>query len=400
MRDSTTEEVRRAGFGLYSRTVPERENRSLPPPVQDGRPRPAARPARVDGGPAAGADPGAGARRGLAWPLRPLLHLALLRGLRAPRVAHDPPIPQLAQRSHHAACLESLRLRGTRGQSLAAWLLVPDAPEAPSPAPGPVGDDPEGDRFAGTRALPRLPAVLAMHGWGANASTLWPAVDPLLAAGFAVMLLDASCHGDSGDEAFTSLPRFAEDIAAGLEALCAHPAVDRDRIALLGHSVGAGAALLCAARASGYAASASGSASAGPCPVRAVVSLSAFAHPAEMMQRWMAGHRIPRGVVGDAILEHVQQVIGERFERIAPVNTVAALACPVLLVHGRNDATVPAADALRLRDAQPSAELLLVDADHDLRAALAPQGARIVAFLERALGTREQGLGREPERPG
>jgi dipeptidyl aminopeptidase/acylaminoacyl peptidase len=318
-------------------------------------------------------DTRAGARRRLAWPLRPLLHLALLRGLRAPRMAHDPPIAQLAQRSRHAPRMEPLRLRGARGQSLAAWLLLPAVGDVRGPSSGPVDDRP-----AGARPLARVPAVLAMHGWGANASTLWPAVDPLLAAGFAVMLLDASCHGDSGDEAFTSLPRFAEDIAAGLEALCAHPAVDRDRIALLGHSVGAGAALLHAAREPGGAPS-------GVCAVRAVVSLSAFAHPAEMMQRWMAEHRIPRRVVGSAILEHVQEVIGERFERIAPVNTIACLSCPVLLVHGRHDATVPVDDALRLRDAQPSAELLLVDADHDLRAALAPQGARIVAFLERAL---------------
>lgn len=318
-------------------------------------------------------------RQRLAWPLRPLLHRALLRGLRAPRLPHDPPIARLAQGARHAARLETLRLRGARGQALAAWLLVPD-PRAPAPgwsAAGRAAPEPSG---AGPAAQP-LPAVLAMHGWGANASTLWPAVDPLLAAGFAVMLLDASCHGESGDEAFTSLPRFAEDIAAGLEALCAHAAVDPGRIALLGHSVGAGAALLCAARASE-------SPSTLPCPVRAVVSLSAFAHPAEMMRRWMAEHRIPRRLLANAILGHVQEVIGERFERIAPVNTIAGLDCPVLLVHGRQDATVPMADALRLRDAQPAAELLVVDADHDLRAALAPHGARIVAFLERALGPR------------
>ena len=318
----------------------------------------------------------------LAWPLRPLLHRALLRGLRAPRVAHDPPIAELAQGARHAARLETLRLRGARGQTLAAWLLLPDArpQEHQSSAAERGGTGPAAPEGPGPGpAAPRLPAVLAMHGWGANASTLWPAVDPLLAAGFAVMLLDASCHGESGDETFTSLPRFAEDIATALEALCAHPEVDRGRIALLGHSVGAGAALLHAARPAE-------SPAADPCPVRAVVSLSAFAHPAEMMQRWMAEHRIPRRVLGNAILGHVQEVIGERFEHIAPISTIAALACPVLLVHGRHDTTVPMADALRLRDAQPRAELLLVDADHDLRAALAPQGARIVEFLERALG--------------
>src|SRR5690606_23272956 len=124
-------------------------------------------------------------------------------------------------------------------QALAAWLLVPDGPEparvrsgAERPVAAPESAVAGGEAAAEGPSAPRLPAVLAMHGWGANASTLWPAVDPLLAAGFAVMLLDASCHGESGDEAFTSLPRFAEDIATGLEALCAHPAVDGDRIAL------------------------------------------------------------------------------------------------------------------------------------------------------------------------
>jgi alpha-beta hydrolase superfamily lysophospholipase len=40
-----------------------------------------------------------------------------------------------------------------------------------------------------------MPAVLTMHRWGANAATLWPVVPPLHAAGFAVLLLDARCHG-------------------------------------------------------------------------------------------------------------------------------------------------------------------------------------------------------------
>ena len=37
-------------------------------------------------------------------------------------------------------------------------------------------------------ALPTLqpaPAVLVLHGWGANAATMWPLVAPLHAAGFA-----------------------------------------------------------------------------------------------------------------------------------------------------------------------------------------------------------------------
>jgi pimeloyl-ACP methyl ester carboxylesterase len=92
----------------------------------------------------------------------------------------------------------------------------------------------------------------------------------LHAAGFAVLLIDARCHGRSDDEAFTSMPRFAEDIAAGLAWLRLQPEIAGDRLALLGHSVGAAAALLHACRHH---------------DVRAVVSLSAFAHPRGHMSR-------------------------------------------------------------------------------------------------------------------
>ncbi len=288
--------------------------------------------------------------------LRPVLRRALLRALRAPRLAHDPP---LARAPLEGARLTELRVRGARGQSLAAWLILPDrrAPGADAHARG-------------------VPAVLALHGWGANASTMWPLVDPLVRADFAVMLLDASCHGDSGDEAFASLPRFAEDLAEAARALAVQPGVDARRIGLVGHSVGAAAALLHAAR-------------AGPGPLapaaRAVVSLAAFAHPEEVMRRWMTQRRLPAGRLAQAIVDEVQHVIGTTFDEIAPLHTIALARCPVMIVHGRDDATVPPGDARRLHRARPDAELLLVPGDHDLRDALTPHAPRIVRFLAAAL---------------
>jgi len=68
---------------------------------------------------------------------------------------------------------------------------------------------------------------------------MWPVVPPLHKAGFAVLLLDARCHGRSDDDSFTSMPRFAEDIAAGLDWLKRQPGIAADQLALLGHSVGA-----------------------------------------------------------------------------------------------------------------------------------------------------------------
>ena len=272
----------------------------------------------------------AAATAGSAWVLRRLAHVAILRGLRAPRLAH---LQSKEKQALAADRVHEVRIPGPRGKSLFGWLVSPPAAaQRPSPA------------------------VLVMHGWGANAAMMWPVVPPLHAAGFTVLLIDARCHGRSDDETFTSMPRFAEDIAAGLHWLRRQPDIAADRLALLGHSVGAAAALLHASRHH---------------DVRAVVSLSAFAHPRELMRRFMADKRVPYPVLGWYVLRHVQRVIGASFDDIAPLATLARVRCPTLLVHGRDDRTVPADDAQRLLAVSKGARLLLVEGDHDLRDALA-----------------------------
>ncbi|KEO55950.1 alpha/beta hydrolase [Thioclava pacifica] len=279
--------------------------------------------------------------------LRALVHRALLRGLAAPRIAHEVTPADL---DLGRAEVTQVQIAGPEGARLFGWLITPATVS---------GGPPETPR----------PAVLVMHGWGANAAMMLGLAPPLIAAGYAVMFLDARCHGRSDGARFTSMPRFAEDIAAGLAHLRAQPGIDPARIALIGHSVGAGAVLLHAARAR---------------DICAVVSLSAFAHPREVMQRWMAEHRIPFRGIGQYILRHVQRVIGARFDEIAPIHTVTQLRCPVLLVHGLEDVTAPFSDAERLRAAAPDAQLLPVHGDHDLRDSLHAHEPEIVSFLNAA----------------
>ena len=282
---------------------------------------------------------------------RYLAHRAILRGLRAPRVPHA---LQAADLGLAPDRLHEVRIAGARGQALVAWLVLPHSEPAQATA-APV------------------PAVLVMHGWGGNAAMMAPVVPPLHAAGFAVLLIDARCHGRSDGEAFTSMPRFAEDIAAGLAWLRRQPGIDGRRLALLGHSVGAAAALLHASHHH---------------DVRAVVSLSCFAHPQEVMRRLMAEKRVPYPVLGWYVLRHVQRVIGTRFDAIAPLHTITRVRCPVLLVHGLHDRTVPFGDARRLQAACTGARLLPVAGDHDLREALMPQADKLIDFLTRAFDDR------------
>ncbi len=192
-------------------------------------------------------------------------------------------------------------------------------------------------------------AVL-MHGWGGNGSQMMPAARALHALGWSVLLPDARSHGRSDQDTYSSLPRFAEDLDAALNWLIEHKAASHHRLIVLGHSLGAAAAILSASRRQDIA---------------AVVSVSAFAHPEQVMRRWLANYRIPFWPLGWSVNRYIEHVIGHRFEDIAPVCRIGLLACPVLLVHGNRDTLVPIECAERLRDGCAQATLLQVAGCHE-----------------------------------
>lgn len=232
--------------------------------------------------------------------------------------------------------------RPTMRRGTAALSPVPDALDVSVPGPGNAGL--RGWFMTATPAREQGPAALVMHGWGGSALDMAPLAAPLREAGVHTLLLDARAHGRSDDSAITSMPHFAEDVAAGLSWLRAHPLVDPARIILVGHSVGAGACLLAAHRDPGVA---------------GVVSLSCMAEPRAVMTRLLSGAHLPR-VVRWLALRYVEHAIGMRFSAFAPLTTLPTLTMPVLLVHGELDQVVPVADAHQLAAVAPAARLLVV----------------------------------------
>lgn len=253
--------------------------------------------------------------------------------------------------------------------ALARWALrrgLTPAAEVPQDDPAALGllgvqtvwlDAPRGRRlfawFAPAQGVARAPAVVLMHGWGGHAGHLLQAAVALQRAGFAVLLPEARSHGRSDRDDHSSLPRFAEDLHCALDWLAHRPEVDAVRLAALGHSVGGAAVLLVASQ--------------GCEGLRAVVSVSSFAHPERVMRRWLAARHVPYWPLGWLVNRYVESVIGRRFAEIAPEVTLPRAQCPVLLVHGRSDRTVPLDDAQQLfaRRGSAPARLLIVEGTHE-----------------------------------
>ncbi len=267
-----------------------------------------------------------------------LFHRRLRARLAAPREPIRQPLPQ------HGLIGETISIPTHKGRRLAGWWLP-------------------GSRDKGV--------VIITHGWGANRELMLPLARPLQSAGWHVLLFDARNHGESDADDFSSMPRFAEDTEAAIEWVRQQPGLALAPIVLMGHSVGAAAVLLAASR---------------RCDIAAVVSLSAFAHPEDMMRRWLATKGLPFFPLGWYVLRYVERVIGHRFTAIAPIHTLPRARCPVLLVHGREDPVIPASDAHRLLASRggTATTLHLLDGGHDLTRHLDNEWPRLQGFLEQA----------------
>ncbi|BEL02618.1 hypothetical protein Q0Z83_008090 [Actinoplanes sichuanensis] len=94
----------------------------------------------------------------------------------------------------------------------------------------------------------RRPGVVVAHGFSGSARLMAPFGDTLAARGYVVVLLDLAGHGanthplpDQTASTERSTEALQSDLATAVAHLRSLPDVDPDRIALVGHSMGAGA---------------------------------------------------------------------------------------------------------------------------------------------------------------
>ena len=210
------------------------------------------------------------------------------------------------------------------------------------------------------------PVVIVLHGWGGNAALMLPLASHLHQAGFHSLFLDARNHGLSEHDRFTSMPRFAEDLEVAVD--WARTRSEVTSVGVIGHSVGAGAAIYSSSR--GVA-------------VEAVVSVSAPSDPGDMMRQQLAS--IPTPIL-EFTLRTVQRVIGYRFEEFSPRHRIGLVNAPVMLVHGAADHVVPIDNLYELAEANPAVETLVVaDGGHSDLAPFENNLGEVIDFLDRHL---------------
>jgi len=187
------------------------------------------------------------------------------------------------------------------------------------------------------------PPVLLVHGWGSRATHLGAIVKALNRMGRACLAFDSPAHGESAG-AWTSMPQVIRCLRA---VIAASGPVD----VVIGHSFGAMAAGLAYAD------------RPEPGAPPAAPALALIAAPGSldtMTRRFLAAEGLPAERMA-GLHRVLRDDYGYDPADFDLVRWAGRLPRRLLIVHDREDPEVPIADAERLADARPDAELIRTD---------------------------------------
>lgn len=217
--------------------------------------------------------------------------------------------------------------------------------------------------------------VIFVHGHGGNRGALLAEAAYIVAHGYGALLYDTRNAGESEGTLTTFGLLEVNDVSGAVDFALAQPGVER--VALFGHSMGAGTVLMAGARLP---------------QVSAVVAESAFSSLEDNVAngvQHLTG--LPPFPFAPLVVFFGQREAGMDIRQARPIDAMAALSPrPVLLVHGALDQTIPVANAYALyATAQAPKELyILDDAGHDdlLQIGGPSFQERILNFLDEVLG--------------
>jgi fermentation-respiration switch protein FrsA (DUF1100 family) len=235
-----------------------------------------------------------------------------------PRVIGEPPYDLPA---------EPITLESESGSSLAGWHL---------PHPAPCG------------------AIILLHGYRESRHTMIPRARQLHASGYAIIMIDFQAHGESSGEQVTIGHRERHDARAAVAfARASYPEA---KLAVLGASMGGAAALY-----------------ASPLDIDALVIESVYTRMDHAIHNRVAERLGPLSwLPAELLLLQFRPRIGVSPAQLCPIDHIADVVCPILVVSGAEDPHTPASETETLFAAasEPKQLWLVPDAGHeDLRKA-------------------------------
>ncbi len=175
-----------------------------------------------------------------------------------------------------------------------------------------------------------LPTLILVHGWKRNVARTLPYIKNLHGKGYNLLAFDSRHHGSSDRDDFSAMPKFSEDISAAVDYLEKRGKVDCEKIGVIGLSIGGAAAI--------YAAS-------HDYRIKALATVGAFSHPGKIMRHEFSKRHIPFYPLVWLAFNHMERRIGAKFDEFAPVKNIRYVKSNLLLIHGRDDETVPVSHA-------------------------------------------------------
>ncbi|MBW3002392.1 lysophospholipase [Candidatus Woesearchaeota archaeon] len=189
----------------------------------------------------------------------------------------------------------------------------------------------------------KYPAVIVCHGLGGNkdAQNKVDLSEALSKKGFIVLRFDYSGHGKSeGNYEDTTVTQIIMDIQSAIEALYSLNKVDRKKLGLVGHSIGAVAAIIEAAK---------------DTKIKAAAAIGAFYDPIKPMRACIKNKKECEAWANKGMAEveggQLKYEFLKDFKKYDILNLAKKIKIPFLLVHGLNDHIVAQAQAQKIAKA-------------------------------------------------
>ena len=195
---------------------------------------------------------------------------------------------------------------------------------------------------------PGKPVILFFHGNGDSVLGSAIAVEALVAAGYGAVLPEyRGYNGAAGEPDEQGLYRDARAAVAWMRA----NGIGAERTVVIGYSLGTGVATQIALET----------------PPRALILVAPYAS-------------IPHVTAARFPWIPADWLVSERFDNAAKIGRVA---CPVLLIHGTSDGTIPAENSALLKTLRPDADrILFPNVGHEV-VFTEPAQAAMIAWLKR-----------------